>query len=182
MNTHCLSCSAAPLNFMPFYEDFCPTPLCDTRRGTYPGGQGGCFEACTNTSLKQITLLPLKQITLSISTSWCPRSWCHLSRQWLCSSLSPPHKTLRGYKEMLDVIVLWESSCCTNQDIIKCNSSSVSLKQLLEKLVNESHPHASIGALSLWFSLTFPTVSSIRRALKKTCSFFLHRVSKSCGS
>lgn len=170
MSTHCLSCSAAPLNFLPFY-DFCPTPLCDTRGGTYPGGQRGCFEACTNTSLKQITLLPLKQITLSISTSWCPRSWRHLSRQWLCSSLSPPHKTLRGYKEMLDVIVLWESSCCTNQDIIKCNNSSVSLKQLLEKLVNESHPHASIGALSLWFSLTFPTVSSIRRALKKTCSF-----------
>lgn len=38
-----------------------------------------------------------------------------------------------------------------NQDIIKCNDSSVSLKWLLEKLVKESHPYASICALSLVF-------------------------------
>lgn len=35
-----LNCLAAPLNFRPFYEDLCPTSLCDTREKPALGVNG----------------------------------------------------------------------------------------------------------------------------------------------
>lgn len=61
-----LNCSAAPLNFRPFYEDLCPTSLCDTREKPALGVNGLIWSRSP-----------------WASTSLCPRGCRICQKPWL---------------------------------------------------------------------------------------------------